>query len=86
MNLEEVLNYLNEKMPDNVVVSIFQPEKDFVVFIAPSKKSSFMGNEAPNAYVMTKNKKIVPINPIQDPKKFKELTDKKFLIYSRYGF
>lgn len=85
MNLKEVLSYLEKKFPNNEIMQIFQPSKDFVVFIAPAKGVGPRGmTNTPNSYAMAKDKKITPINPIADIDKFAEMTDKKYLIYSRY--
>lgn len=86
MNLQDVLGYLEKEMPNNTVVKIFQPSKDFIVFIAPPKGAGFMRNGSPNSYSMTKDRKIIPINPIENPADYKKLTDNRFLIYNKYGF
>lgn len=81
MNVEEVIKYFESKKPDRKVVKIHQPSKDYVVIQAPFRKSFFGPQSAPNSYLMTRDKKIMPINPMDDFDRFSKLTNDAYLIY-----
>lgn len=81
MTVAEVKTAFEKTFPNMIVGEMYQTNPEFVVIIAFNKNDTTF--DVPNSYVLFKNGKIAPMNPMDAPGEYFKIVSPANLIYDK---